>query len=165
MEATDSATGVVQQIFQTYLNSTLFASQPASWAGPAQWSYQLTLVISKSFNFVLHSSDSVRHSFNFVFDRIFQSWLVLMTMQRSCQLILVFSDRPVVLSRAGLFAAYLCLEGPGRLVSRDELRNWWSTDGLLIQFTIQRNLADSESLQWMLLVMRSQVNNISSFYW
>ncbi len=35
------------------------------------------------------------------------SWLVPMTMPRSCLPILVFSHRPVVLSRAGLFAAYL----------------------------------------------------------
>jgi hypothetical protein len=44
-----------------------------------------------------------------------------MTMPRSCLPILVFSHRPVVF-HARAFRGIPCREGPGRLVSRDELR-------------------------------------------
>jgi hypothetical protein len=67
----------------------------------------LTRGISKSFNFVLRTSDSVRHSFNFVFDRIRS--VMASADDNAAQLPAdsAFVNRPVVLSRAGLFAAYL----------------------------------------------------------
>ncbi len=107
---------------------------------------------------MLRASDSVRHSFNFVFDQI-RSFMAI-AYGNAAQLtadpgILTPPSRVV---KRGHFAAYLAAKV---LFSRNELRNWLSTNGLLIPFTIQHNLA--ESLHGSLRVMRSQANNISSF--
>ncbi len=59
---------------------------------------------------MLRASDSVRHSFNFVFDRI--RFVMARADDNAAQLpaypgFLTPGDRPVVLSRAGIFEAYL----------------------------------------------------------
>jgi hypothetical protein len=67
----------------------------------------LTRGISKSFNFVLRVSNSVCHSFNFVFDQI--RTIMASANDNSAQLQTNpgFLHSPIVLSRAGLYAAYL----------------------------------------------------------
>jgi hypothetical protein len=62
----------------------------------------------KSFNCVFHASDSVcNHSFKLCLTKFVQQRLVLMMIPLSCLPILLFLHHPRVLSRAGLFAAYL----------------------------------------------------------
>ncbi len=56
---------------------------------------------------MLRASDSVRHSFNFVFDRIRSVMASADDHAAQLPADAGFSHRPVVLSRAGLIAAYL----------------------------------------------------------
>ncbi len=112
-------------------------------------------------------SDSVSHSFNFVFDRI--SSVMASADDNAAQLRADagFLTSPSRVVSRGAFRCVPCCEGPGRLVSCDELKKLVehviNTDGLLIPFTIQSNLA--ESLHGTLRVMRSQANIISIFVW
>jgi hypothetical protein len=82
----------------------------------------LTRGISKSFNFVLRASDSVRHSFNFVFDRI-RSFMASAD-DYAVQLPADpgFLTPPSCVVTRGAFHCIPCREGQGRLVSRDEPR-------------------------------------------
>jgi hypothetical protein len=118
-------TGAVQQQFSTDLNSALFASRPTSWAGSAECSHRLTRGISKSFNFVLRASDSVRHSFNFVFDRIrsvMASASAVMAIAAQLPADPGFLTPPCRVVTRGAFRGIPCHEGPPPLLSRDELR-------------------------------------------
>ncbi len=71
---------------------------------------------------MLRASDSVRHSFNFVFDRIRS--VVASADDNALQLPAdpSFLTPPSRVVTRGAFRGIPCLEGPGRLVSRDELR-------------------------------------------
>jgi hypothetical protein len=84
----------------------------------------LTRGISKSFNFVLRASDSVRHNFNFVFDRIRS--VMASADDYAAQLpadpsFLTPPNRVVTVTREA-FRGIPCREGLGLLVSRYELR-------------------------------------------
>jgi hypothetical protein len=78
--------------------------------------------ISKSFNFVLRASDSVRHSFNFVFDRIRS--VMASANDNSTQLPADpgFLTPPSSVVTRWSFHCIPCREGLGRLVSCNELR-------------------------------------------
>jgi hypothetical protein len=78
--------------------------------------------ISKSFNFVLRARDSVRHNFNFVFDRIRS--VMASADDNAAQLPADpgFLTPPSRVVTRGAFHCIPCSEGQGRLVSRDELR-------------------------------------------
>ncbi len=139
-----------------------------SCACPAEWSHRLTRGISKSFNFVLRASDSVSHSFHFVFDWI--RFVMASADDNAGQLpadpgFLTPPSR--VVTSGAAFCGISCRKGPGRLVSSYELiklvEHERAPQWVLIQFTIQHNLA--ESLHGTLRVMRSQVDNMSSFNW
>jgi hypothetical protein len=85
-------------------------------------SHRLTWGISKSFNFVLRSSDSVRLSFNFVFDRI--RFAMASAYDNATQSLANpgFLTPPSRVVTRGAFRSICCSEGPGPLVSRDRLR-------------------------------------------
>ncbi len=93
---------------------------------------------------MLRASESVTHNFNFVFDRIRS--VMASADDNAAQLpanhgFLTPPSRGV--TRWAL-CGIPCREGPGPLVSRDsdELRKFVEHGGLLIPFTIQRNLAE-----------------------
>ncbi len=67
----------------------------------------MTRGIRKCFNFVLRARDSVSHSFNFVFDRIRSDSANDNAAQLPADPGIL--KRPVMLSLAGLFAAYVSL--------------------------------------------------------
>ncbi len=85
----------------------------------------MTRGISKSFNFVLRARNSVRHNSNFVFDRIRS--VMASADDSAAQLpadpgFLTPPSRVVTPPAHGAFCGIPCREGPGRLVSRYELR-------------------------------------------
>ncbi len=82
----------------------------------------MTRGISKSFNFLLRASDSVRRSFNFVFDRIRS--VMASADDNAAQLPADpgFLTPPSLVVTRRAFRGIPCREGPGRLVSCDELR-------------------------------------------
>ncbi len=71
---------------------------------------------------MLHASDSVRHSFNFVSDRIRS--VMASAYDNAAQLAAdpVFLTPPSCVVTRGAFRGIPVREGPGRVVSRDELR-------------------------------------------
>ncbi len=71
---------------------------------------------------MLRASDSVRHSFNFVFDRIRS--VMASTDDNAAQLPADpgFLTPPSRVVTRRVFRGIPCCKGPGRLVSRDELR-------------------------------------------
>jgi hypothetical protein len=153
-------TGAVQQQFHTDLNSALFASRPTSWPGPTERSHRLRRGISNSFNFVPRASDSVRHSFNFVFDRIRS--VMASADENAVQLPADTALRtpPSRVVTRGAFRGIPAREGPGRLVSRDELRKL-AEHGRAPQPV--HNPAQPGRITARIRVMRSQANIISSF--
>ncbi len=82
----------------------------------------MTRGISKSFNFVLRASDSVRHSFNFVFDRIRSVMASADDNAEQLPAYPGFFTPPSRVVTRGAFRGIPCREGQDRLVSRDELR-------------------------------------------
>jgi hypothetical protein len=76
----------------------------------------------QNFDFVLRTSNSVRHSFNFVFDRICS--VMASAEDNAAQLPAVpgFLTQPSRVVTRGAFLCIPCSEDPGRTVSRNELR-------------------------------------------
>ncbi len=71
---------------------------------------------------MLRASDSFRHSFNFVFDRIRS---VMASADDNAEQMPAdpgFLTPPSRVVNRGAFRGIPCHEGPGRLVARDELR-------------------------------------------
>ncbi len=101
-EATDRVTGAVQQQFSTNLNSALFASLPSA-------------------HFLVGASDSVSHCFNFFISNPFR---MASADDDSAQLPADpgFLTPPSCVVMRGSFRCIPCSSGPGRLVSRNELR-------------------------------------------
>ncbi len=83
------------------------------WVGQVpfcnNWLHWLTGASARILIFVLPASDSVRHSFNLCLTIFVPPWLVLMTIPCSSRLILSFLHHQLVVSRAGLFAAYFAV--------------------------------------------------------
>ncbi len=110
---------------------------------------------------MLRASDSVRHSFNIVFDRIRSVKASADDNALQLPADAGFLTPPSRVVTRGAFRGIPCREGPGRLVSRDELRKLVGHGRAPHPVTIQRNLA--EALHGTLRVMRSQANTLSSF--
>ncbi len=108
---------------------------------------------------MLRASDSVHHSFNFVFDRIRS--VMASADDNAAQLPADAGFSPSRVVTRGAFRCIPCSEGPGPLVSRDELRKLVEHGRAPHPLIIQRNLA--ESPHGTLRVMRSQANIIASF--
>ncbi len=71
---------------------------------------------------MLRASDSVRHSFNFVFDRIRSVMASADDNAAQLPADAGFLTLPSRVVTRGAFRGIPCREGPGRVVSRDELR-------------------------------------------